>query len=381
MVNRGERLGDLASRQLDALARNVELDASLPVMQSILSRLLGSSGQHPCGASAYPSDVVDDHSPYEMSVALGTGAAELRLLVETVDDDFSLEGRWRSARAAGAWLQSEHGANLDRLDRIAGLFEPRTNDALLALWHAIVFRKDAKPEAKAYLDLRAHGRSRAAALLEEALDRLDLAAAYPDLIRDGCRRGTDLDELVYFSLDLTSGPDARVKVYFRHHACRISDVERVIGRWGGVEPGDIRAFCSTILGGEGPYSPRPLVSCWSFSRGTEPSGATLYLPIAYYVRDDRVAQTRIQSWLSRCGISSDQYAACISAFARRPLSEGVGLHSYVSFKRDAGTPKVTCYLAPEANETFPPDALAARPLAAPTRPRKPTDLVTWFETQ
>lgn len=380
MADSGQTLGELASDQLASLARAAGLDASFPTMKAVLSRLLGSAATQIRGTPAYLSDVVDDHTPYEMSIALGSMTSEVRLLVETVDDDHSLAGRWRAARSAGTWLQTEHGVDLRRLDQIADLFEPQSSDSLLALWHAIVFRANARPDAKVYLDLRARGRALAPAVLEEALARLDLASAYPRVMREGCRRGVELDELVYFSLDLTAHASARVKVYFRHHQATASDVERVIGRLGGVAPGEVRGFCKTILGHEGPYAPRPLVSCWSFSNGAEPSGATLYAPIAYYARDDQEAQTRIRRLLSDTAIGVDRYDRCIAGFARRPLSEGVGIHSYVSFKRDADAPKITCYLAPEANQTFAPGSLAQRPLSAPRRPRRPTDLVTWYET-
>jgi DMATS type aromatic prenyltransferase len=381
MTDRVETLGERAQHQLQTLASAVGADRMSPTMAAILDRLLGTSRGDPCGAPAYASDVVDDHTPYEMSLALGGATPELRLLVETVDGDHSLAGRWRAGRAASAWLAAEHGADLRRFERIAELFEPREGDALLALWHAIVFRAEAPPEAKVYLDLRARGRVLAATVLEAALARLELAAAYPRLMREGCRRGAELDELVYFSLDLTAHDTARIKVYFRHHHATAADLERVIGRFGGVRPGEVRAFCATVLGHDGPYVPRPLVSCWSFSRGVEPSGATLYAPIAYYVRDDAEAQGRIRRWLGATGVETERYDRAIAAYAPRSLDSGVGMHSYVSFKRDAGVPKVTCYLAPEAHHTFAPGALAARPLAPPRRPRRPTDLVAWYETQ
>lgn len=379
MVVGGEAmsLAELGSAQLAALARAAELHDQVPAMLAIFTRLLGTSAANTCAKPAYASDVVDDHTPYEMSVALGGSGAEVRLLVETVDGDSSITGRWEAARAAGAWLRDEHGADLSRLEQIADLFEPRTSDGLLALWHAIVFRSGARPDAKVYLDLRARGTVHAPAVLEEALARLGLAAAYPALMRAGCRRGVGLDELVYFSLDLSPQAAARIKVYFRHHQATADDIERVVGAF--VEPGEIRSFCTAILGGEGPYAPRPLVSCWSFSKGTEPSSGTLYAPIAYYVRDDREAHGRVRDWLARRAMDVDRYDRCVAAYARRPLEAGVGMHSYVSFKRDAGTPKVTCYLAPEAYETFAPSSLAARPLAPPRRPRTAPELVTWYE--
>ncbi len=371
-------LGELGAAQLSALARAADLEEQVPAMLEIFTRLLGTSAGTTRAAPAYASDVVDDHTPYEMSVALGGASSEVRLLVETVDGDPSLFGRWTAARAAGAWLRDEYGADLTRLDQIADLFEPQTADGLLALWHAIVFRANARPDAKVYLDLRARGTVNAPAVLEEALDRLGLAAAYPRVMREGCRRGVGLDELVYFSLDLSPHATARIKVYFRHHQATADDVERVVGAF--AEPGEIRSFCTAVLGGEGPYLPRPLVSCWSFSQGPEPSGGTLYAPIAYYVRDDREAHGRVRDWLARRAMDASRYDRLVSAFAQRPLEDAVGMHSYVSFKRDAGTPKVTCYLAPEAYTSFPPASLAARPLVPPSRPRTAPEIVTWYET-
>jgi DMATS type aromatic prenyltransferase len=382
-------LAPLGTRQLAALADAAGLQAELPDMVRIFTRLLGGAASSPRTSPAYPSDVVDDHTPYELSIAFGSSASrgldiasaptpELRMLVETTDGDTSLAGRWSAGRAAGVWLRDEYGADLRRLDRIADLFEPRADAGLLALWHAIVFRAGARPEVKVYLDLRSRGRALAPAVLEEALARLDLAAAYPRVMREAGRRGPALDELVYFSLDLAEHDRARVKVYFRHHRATAGDLERVVGKFGGVGQGEVRDFMGRILGHEGPYIARPPVSCWSFTGG-EPTGATLYAPIAYFVRDDAEASGRIRRWLTAQGLDATRYDACVAAFARRPLATGVGLHSYVSWKREAGSPKVTCYLAPEAYQTFPPQALSSRPLPPPSRPRTAPDLVRWYE--
>jgi DMATS type aromatic prenyltransferase len=376
-------LAELAAQQLAALAAVASIPTTeLPRMEQILVELLGSSAtRRPGGAPAYLSDVVDDHTPYELSVTVGGSAPEVRLLVETAHDDSSLAGRWRAARAVGRWLRDAHGADLGRLDAVADLFEPRDERGLLALWHAIVFRAGAAPEVKVYLDLRARGREQAHGLLEEALARLGLAEVYPRLLREAGPRGRLLDELVYLSLDLAAHDHARVKVYFRHHHATAHDAERVIGRFGGVEPGEVRGFCNAILGGDGPYTTRPLVSCWTFSGGSDPVGATIYAPIAYYVHDDDEARGRIHRWLAEQGMQADRYAAYLGAFARRPLAFGVGMHSYVSFKRDRGVAKATMYLAPEAHKSFPAGALAARPMARPARARSAEELVRWYETR
>lgn len=372
---------ELGTWQLVALATVAdELVRDLPRIVEVFGDLLGTSAARRAGGiPAYASDVVDDHTPFEMSIAVGGAAPELRLLVETVRGDSSLAARWDAARAIGERLRDRHGADLRRLERIADLFEPRGEHGTLALWYAVGFRAGAPPAWKSYFDLRAQGPDNARAVLEEALDRLGLSAAYPRLMREAASRDL-LDELMYFSLDLESHSDARVKVYFRHHRATAADLERVVGGAGSAEPGEIRAFCAAILGHEGPYLPRPPVSCWSFSSGTEPSGATVYAPIAYYVRDDGEARARVRRWLDRTGIDPTGYERAISAFARRPLEAGVGMHSYVSFKRDRGVPKLTAYLAPEAYRTFPPGSLENRETASPRRPASPEQLVERYET-
>jgi DMATS type aromatic prenyltransferase len=381
-AERNLTLAELGARQLEALADGGAFSTDLPRITQIFTELLGAAATRPArGAPAYPSDVVDDHTPYELSVTVGGAVPELRLLVETAGHDTSLAGRWKAARAAGGWLRDNHGADLTRLDAIADLYEPQDEqNGLLALWHAVAFRPNAAPEVKAYLDLRARGAENRLGLLEETLARLQLSSAYPRLMREAARRGGQLDELVYFSLDLTSHERARAKVYFRHHHATAEDAARVVGQLGGVMSGDVRAFCTTILGDAGPYMARPLVSCWVFSGGTEPSGATLYAPVAYYVRNDAEAHARVHRWLDRQGMSTEAYDRYVGGFARRPLAAGVGMHSYVSFKRDHGAPKMTFYLAPEAYRVFAPGVLAARTMPPPPRPRTPEELVRRYET-
>lgn len=374
-------LYQLGASQLAALATVSDgLVRDVPRMVEVFRDLLGTAAQRPVhDAPAYPSDVVDDHTPFEMSLAVGGAGAELRLLVETVRGDSSLAARWSAARALGSELHDRYGADLRRLDTIAELFEPRREHGLLALWYAVSFRAGQPPEWKAYLDLRARGPEHSRGLLEEALDRLGLAAAYPRLLREAGRRDL-LDELVYFSLDLADHERARVKVYFRHHRATADDVERALAPAGSTAPGEIRAFCAAMLGDLGPYLPRPLVSCWAFAGNSEPSGATLYAPIAYYVHDDAEARRRVLRWMDQSGIAPDGYDRALSAFARRPLDAGVGMHSYVSFKRDSGGPRLTTYLAPEAYRTFQPGSLARREISLPRRPSSPEQLVHRYET-
>jgi hypothetical protein len=99
--------------------------------------------------------------------------------------------------------------------------------------------------------------------------------------------------------------------------------------------------------------------------GGEPAGAALHAPIAGYVCDDAEASGRVLRWLDRVGLDTMAYQRALAAFARRPLDAGVGMHSCVAFERDAGRPRLTAALAPEAYRTFAPGDLAVRQMPVP----------------
>src|SRR5438034_3530287 len=87
---------ELGTWQLVTLATvSDELLRDLPRIVEAFGDLLGTSATRRAGGvPAYASDVVDDHTPFEMSIAVGGDAPELRLLVEPVRGDSSLAGRW-----------------------------------------------------------------------------------------------------------------------------------------------------------------------------------------------------------------------------------------------------------------------------------------------
>jgi hypothetical protein len=125
-------------------------------------------------------------------------------------------------------------------------------------------------------------------------------------------------------------------------------------------------------GGDGPLMARAPVSCFSYVGGDaeRPAGTTLYFPITGYVADDREAKVLISGHLTRLGVSAAMYEQAIDAFTPRPLEDGVGMQSYVSFRHDGGVPRLTVYFGPEAYSTQPPRArpFAARPAPPPPSP-------------
>jgi hypothetical protein len=129
-------------------------------------------------------------------------------------------------------------------------------------------------------------------------------------------------------------------------------------------------MCRALGGGDGPLLARAPVSCFSYVGGDpeRPAGTTLYFPITAYVTDDREAKTLISAHLNHLGVSAAMYEQAIDAFTPRPLEDGVGMQSYVSFRHDGGVPRLTVYFGPEAYSTQPPRARPFAPRPAPPPP-------------
>ncbi|HTN86322.1 MAG TPA: tryptophan dimethylallyltransferase family protein [Sorangium sp.] len=295
------------------------------------------------------SDASNDGTPYEYSVAFGAHLPEMRFMVEAQGEAPDLCSNQHAGRALSERLGRELGVPLDRARRIEDLFLPREPRGIFAAWHAVAWKPGSAPAFKVYYNLLAQGPEASAQLLEEALTRLGLAPSYRAYCRDASGRGPELDQPIYFSLDLASGPEARVKVYRRHRGATAADIEAACAAAPSHRPGDGAALCRIAGGGDGPFDRRPPITCLSFVEGeTAPSAVTVHFPICAYADDDSVAYDRIRALLVSHGLQTAHYESMLRAFASRPLAAGNGLQSYASLRRYRGTPRVTVYLGPEA---------------------------------
>jgi DMATS type aromatic prenyltransferase len=328
-------------------------------------------GERAIGATpAWPSDIVDDHTPFEISTTVGGNRSEVRFLVEAQGDAPTLRCQQEAGRALTRRLERDFGADLTRLRLIEDLFLPEDPQGIFAVWHAVSFRSDRELDLKVYLNLQARGRALAPALAEEALARLGFARAWPALSRVAARRGFDDDELIYFSLDLSARPGARAKLYFRHHRATAGDLDEALALSPRHVTGEVAAMCRALGGGEERFAARAPVSCFSYVTGDveRPSEATFYFPITGYVTDDREAKSRVSAYLAGLGAPAAEYEAAVDAFTSRPLESGVGMQSYISFRHDHGKPRLTVYFGPEAYSTQPPRARSFAPRSVPPQP-------------
>ncbi len=300
-------------------------------------------------AAPYPSSIGDDHSPYEYSVAYGADGIELRLLFEAQAIAPSLTDNHEEALRVNERLRTQWGASLSRFERIAELFRPLDTAAKhgFSLWHAACLSPNGLPDFKIYLNPQLHGREAADELIDEVIARLDLVGAREALARLR-RRGRDLDELKYLSLDLSDSARARAKFYVCHHQARPEQLEQAFSVAETHRAGDAAHFCETMAPQIGCFSEKPISSCLAFVGGSPaPHTVTMHLPIAHYAESDAVASQRIATFMTAQGMDQLVHKRVLKALARKPLQDSLGIQSYASYRRQGQALRLTVYLSPE----------------------------------
>lgn len=344
-----QTLYDHGAGRLQALCAVLELDDKLPGIRALFQRMIAPWGAQTCAKPPrWASDVGDDHTPYELSVAFDE-IPELRILIEPLGEEPSLESNRERALEIHAWLARDFEIDLSRFEQVRDLFLPQAPQGAFSIWHGVSFRRGKPPAFKIYLNPQAQGATRAPSLVEEALSRLGLPRAWPHVTSTAMRRGPALDELKYLSLDLSKSGDARVKVYVRHHRATIEELEMACSAALSYRAGDVTAFIQRMSGQEnGLLTGRPTATCLSFVGGTEqPTEATHHFPVKGYAANDLVVAERVSSYLESRNLDAEIYRRSLRAFARSPLDGHAGVQSYASLRHPGGKPRVTVYLAPE----------------------------------
>jgi hypothetical protein len=307
------------------------------------------------------SEISDDNTPIEFSVTISPGGSEVRVLFEPQGEDQTLAGHREAALRFHDHLAQEQGADLSRFRMVSDLFTPPGMRGPFALWSAVVFADGKPPAFKAYFNPQAQGLGSAVALVEEGLRRLGLPHAWRHLAATIARRGPHRDELKYFALDLSASEQARVKVYVRHHEATPEDLEVAAAAAPDSTHGEAQDFARAMGGGAPRFKERAAFTCAAFVGGQDdrPSATTQYVPVCAYALDDLEVERRVAQYLQTHDMDSAPYRRVLVAFANRPLSAGVGLQSWVAFRRYQGVPRLTIYLACEVRRVFPPGSIPA----------------------
>jgi tryptophan dimethylallyltransferase len=351
---------DHLAGQLARLSSTVGLGDTGAAALDILPDLLGAAAEQQLGTGPiWPSDVADDHSPVEFSLAMDTGRAPaLRLLGETISERPDVVQNAHQLRHFLQAAADRFDLSLDRFNRVADLFLPGNYDATFLLWYSLVLRPGRRPDFKVYFNPAAQGPENAREIVAEALARVGLGPAYDHLARHTLCRG-DHDQPVFFALDLHDQPHSRVKVYVAHEDASAADAVRCADPINGVEADRLIDFCS-VAGRTDRFSSRPLISSYTYvSPDTDrPSVYSLYLPIRDYVSDDEAARERTATVLTHNGFQPDLLDRAIRCLTDRPLAEGSGLIAHVSLRLGAAMrPGVTVYLSSEAHAVSRPRQL------------------------
>jgi DMATS type aromatic prenyltransferase len=301
------------------------------------------AGTHSQGASTWHSDITDDGTPFEFSVAFHEGATDLRMLVEAQESPSSLFSNWSAGHEVNASLKRTFGASDDSFRKVEDLFAPNSDSSgLFALWHALVLDEHGDALFKTYLNPCIHGASGAPKIAEEALHRLGRADIWKFLAP---RLEDPATVLRYFSLDLDSSSNARVKVYLgrKDSADRVAHLAKGASN---VRPGDVESWVTTLSDRSSDFDLRPILTCFAFTGRDEPPAATVHVPVRCYLANDEQATERVQRFLSNGDAAV--LNRIVSALSPCALRENRGLITYASLRREKrGDVRVTIYLAPQ----------------------------------
>lgn len=346
---RGAASGTLAYQldsRLSRLLRALGQGEHLPNARRV-ARLLTNSWRDQLVAEGarWSSDITDDHSPFEFSLALNGRSVALRILTEPQDvRDPSLVRSWTLAGDIHEKLAGRWGAGLAGYTKVADLFEPTAKSrGAFSVWHSAILSAG-HPEFKVYLNPAIHGAADAGQVVAAALGRLGLGDAWRSLSEALLRPG--LDQIIYFSVDLADTSEARAKIYVAHRDATAGDLARALQSCPGFDAASIERWSRHLMGGMGPFSERPPITCFALGRGSlELHTTTLHLPVRCYALDDFEVARKVCTFLSfRQRV---EYMRAVTELAERPLESGPGLQTYVSVRPSPGREALTVYLAPQ----------------------------------
>lgn len=363
-----ESLVTHSCRRLAILCEAVGFDpAAVKRATRTLEELMQPWGNRPLGETdGWVSDIADDNSPIEFSLVFSESGPEVRMMIEALGGP-EIDAQRQAALALTDRIAAQPGVGVSRFWRLAELFLPKVFlGGKFALWHSFCFTARENPTFKVYFNPQARGAGMAQSLAQEALRELGFQHAWPHLARVAAARGPERDELKYFALDLSEDPLARAKVYFLHHQATPAELAAACCTAQNQDAAGAHRFAVAMTGDAPLLSARPPYTCHSFigRDGDRPRETNLYIPACAYAEDDQVLSARVAAYMRTQGMNPALYERALTRFAHRRLDAGIGLHSYVAASRRKGARRLTVYLSPELNRTFPRGSVPAVPVPA-----------------
>lgn len=331
----------VAAAQIGDLCDSLGLGSHTADVRALFGRVTRGWSHHPIDRGPlWASDLTDDHTPYEFSIAYRDDRPELRLLVEAQTPGGSVLDQWRAGMALQAELASELGASRDRLDAICAGFAPAAGcRARFALWHSVVFDPGGRHLVKLYLNPRIDGPAGAPHRVRSALAAAGLGRAW-----DAVARLMDPHcEPCYLSLDLTDD-GGRVKVYIAHPGATLASYVARLDALGAATARDAAALIEPFAGPGQRFERRPLLTCLGFRTDPAAPDVTIHVPVRSYVGSDQDSLDGIGRCLDPRALA--QLTEAVSRLARIPLTASRGRVSYVSRTRTTAGVRHTIYIAP-----------------------------------
>jgi hypothetical protein len=304
----------------------------------------------------FRSNFTSDQSPLEFAVATSaTGDASLRWNVDCV----SAARDRQESRANGLRVFDRLGglgADLERFRLAAPLLAPEADlVGSSSLGVGVDFRRADGPLFKAYFfsgGVSAPEGRTCAAL--EALRMRGAARALRELFADGHRAGG-------VSIDLTSGPGARVKAYvlaprggLRETLARLN---AIVGE-GADKLAHAEHFVATLAGvpvDELDRASDAAMMTLQFVAGADaPCGLAVNFDMhplcgvadcADWPPNDDVVAERMSEVFRRHNVPAGAYRRALAAFARVPLRREYMLHNFAAFQGAPGRSSITAYLS------------------------------------
>jgi DMATS type aromatic prenyltransferase len=335
-------IGGIARAKAIALARELGVQQLVPALLRFLRTVGEDWFERQADWPLFDTDITDDGSPFELSLALEGDQAELRVLAEAQQAPYDLDSNWRAGVRTTQQLAHEHDLDLSRFHRVVELFRPIPGPARFAIWHAAAFSDGKAPLYKIYFNPSARGCGTEEATVEEALLRLRMRESWSFLSRKlaqapGAR-------LAFFSLDLHAGTDARLKVYVAFPDATADVIEAGLTGSSDFRPGEAASFIRQVTGRAGPFSARPLLACYAFCAGRPAPNVTLHVPVRCYLADDARV---LEACGGLLGARADTLGRALRAMAGRPLSGQGGLLTYASLRCHSRDSRLTLYLSPQ----------------------------------
>ncbi|MEW2162591.1 tryptophan dimethylallyltransferase family protein [Streptomyces sp. NPDC007084] len=315
--------------------------------ESFVSSLGPWSRVHIEDLAGHRSFVANDEWPLELSFAFARAGAKLRILTEeiAVGGD-SLAGQ-RAGQRLLRRLAKEADVNIDRYQAIEDLFFPpgaADSAGAFALMHAVELPLDGGSLLhKAYLNPEAAGES-AGPTISAAMDRLGLAAAWAHVERAMAALSLPprAREACIVALDLSSDPEARVKVYLRHSQTTASDIDSISSVAKNYIPGAFEEILHSTFGPSTESLKKAPMTALSFVPGHDcPTSATLYCPLYPNLPNDAAARDVLVPLLARSDIAADALEEVLRTVGGPTPGQGRRI-SWFGYKRPED-PVVTVY--------------------------------------